>query len=65
MIYHNNLINNLYLQAYAETGNSTNLWNGAYPWCGNYWSNYNGTDSNSGPFKTKPTQMGQATHPMP
>ena len=53
VIYHNNLVRNTHLQAYAETGNSTNAWDGGYPWRGNYWSDYNGTDSNSGPFQNE------------
>ncbi len=45
-IYHNNFINNTH-QAYDNNGN--NYWNASYPTCGNYWSNYNGTDTYSGP----------------
>lgn len=45
-IYHNNLINNTQ-QTYAER--STSLWNDTYPSGGNYWSDYNGTDSHHGP----------------
>jgi len=52
-IYHNNLIRNIQLQAYAETGNSTNMWDEGYPWCGNYWSDYNGTDFKSGSFQNE------------
>jgi peptide/nickel transport system substrate-binding protein len=61
--YHNNLNRNTHLQAYAETGNSTNAWDGGYPWCGNYWSDYNGTDTRSGSFQneTEPDGAGD-TH---
>jgi len=42
-IYHNNLINN---SAY-DIG--SNLWNHSYPYGGNYWSSYSGTDNYHGP----------------
>jgi peptide/nickel transport system substrate-binding protein len=62
--YHNNFIYNAASQAYAETGNSTNAWDGGYPWCGNYWSNYNGTDLSSGPFQneTEPDRAGDTSY---
>jgi len=45
-IYHNNFITNAN-QAYDSTG--SNLWNLSYPEGGNYWSDYDGADSFSGP----------------
>ena len=47
-IYHNNLINNT-VQAYDNTG--TNSWDNGYPSGGNYWSDYNGSDTFSGPYQ--------------
>jgi parallel beta-helix repeat protein len=41
-IYHNNFIENT-SQAVLD---STNVWDDGYPSGGNYWSDYNGTDSN-------------------
>ena len=41
--YHNNFNNNLFQ---VQSGNSTNVWDDGYPSGGNYWSDYNGTDSN-------------------
>jgi hypothetical protein len=43
-ILHNNFIDNLQ-QVHLENS-SNNTWNGDYPQGGNYWSDYNGTDSN-------------------
>ncbi len=49
LIYHNNFINNT-IQAYV-TPNYNNTWDNGYPSGGNYWSDYNGTDSFSGPYQ--------------
>jgi parallel beta-helix repeat protein len=43
-IFHNNFLNNNVTQAYVH--HSTDYWDNGYPSGGNYWSNYNGTDSN-------------------
>lgn len=43
-IYHNNFINNT-SQVYTEY--SMNVWDNGYPSGGNYWSDYNGTDSDN------------------
>lgn len=43
-IYWNNVVNNS-LQAYVRLG-SVNLWDSGYPYGGNYWSDYNGSDAN-------------------
>ena len=42
---HNNFINNTQ-QTYVATPSLGNVWDDGYPYGGNYWSNYNGTDSN-------------------
>jgi len=42
MIFHNNLINN---PVQIRLSDSSSTWNDDYPSGGNYWSNYNGTDS--------------------
>lgn len=45
-IYHNNVINNTQKNAYDE---GINKWDNGYPSGGNFWNNYNGSDSFSGP----------------
>jgi len=47
VFYHNNFINNTYLQVDSYECFST--WDNGYPSGGNYWSDYNGTDSYTGP----------------
>jgi len=47
IIFHNNLIDNMY-QAMEFFGN---YWDNGYPSGGNYWSDYSGTDSYSGPYQ--------------
>jgi nitrous oxidase accessory protein NosD len=45
-IFHNNFLNNAKeLGSFDLYGTSTNTWDNGYPSGGNYWSNYNGTDS--------------------
>ncbi len=44
-IFHNNFINNFF-QVYLSDG-SSNTWDNGYPSGGNYWSNYEGSDTNS------------------
>jgi parallel beta-helix repeat protein len=46
IIYHNNFINNS-IQAKVEYLGYVNSWDDGYPSGGNYWSDYNGTDTNS------------------
>jgi parallel beta-helix repeat protein len=50
-IYHNNFINNANL-AFVAAGYA-NVWDDGYPSGGNYWSNYAGVDSNSGPYQNE------------
>jgi parallel beta-helix repeat protein len=65
--YHNNFVNNTE-QAVStdELGPPPNDWNEEYPWGGNYWSNYNGTDLHRGPFQneTGPDGIGDTYYPM-
>jgi parallel beta-helix repeat protein len=49
-IYHNNFVDNAY-QTYTHS--SADTWDNGYPSGGNYWSNYAGNDSYSGPFQNE------------
>jgi parallel beta-helix repeat protein len=49
-IFHNSFVNNVN-QVYTE--GSVNTWDNGYPSGGNYWSNYNGIDSQSGPYQNE------------
>jgi parallel beta-helix repeat protein len=49
-IFHNNLVDNPQ-QVYSE--NSTNMWDDDYPSGGNFWNDYNGTDTSSGPYQNE------------
>jgi len=49
-IYHNNLINND-VQWYFYS--SINTWSAGYPYGGNFWSDYNGTDLSSGHYQNE------------
>lgn len=54
MFFHNNFVNNTYHDVISFFCDScpvqpVNFWDDGYPSGGNYWSNYNGTDTNSGP----------------
>jgi parallel beta-helix repeat protein len=51
MIYHNNFIDNS-PQACTRAG-SLNVWDDGYPSGGNYWSDYNGSDSYFGPYQNE------------
>jgi len=50
-IFHNNIVDNK-VQAYC-TSDSTNFWDDNYPYGGNYWSDYNGTDLRMGPYQNQ------------
>jgi parallel beta-helix repeat protein len=50
LIFHNNLIDNTQ-NAFAQ---GTNTWDNEYPSGGNYWSDYTGSDSYSGPNQDTP-----------
>ena len=45
IIFHNNFIDNL--RQVIIKGHTRNVWDDGYPSGGNYWSDYNGTDSNN------------------
>lgn len=47
-IYHNNIVNNQYS---VNPNEPADIWDDDYPLGGNYWSDYNGTDSYSGPYQ--------------
>jgi len=47
-VYHNNFVNNTYQ---AESFGLTNTWDYGYPSGGNYWSDYTGNDTYSGPHQ--------------
>lgn len=49
-IYHNNVVNDT-LQAYIFETSINNGWDDGYPYGGNYWSDYNGTDVYSGSYQ--------------
>jgi nitrous oxidase accessory protein NosD len=52
--YHNNFIDNTYNNITFFRGEATSHnWDDGYPSGGNYWSNYNGTDTRSGPNRDK------------
>ncbi len=59
-IYHNNLIDNI-IQGYDDTG--LNSWDNGYPFGGNYWSDYSGTDGFSGPAQDQPGSDGLGDTP--
>lgn len=56
-IYHNSFVANIYSQA-SPCANLTNIWHETYPLCGNYWSDYNGTDLHSGFFQNETNSDG-------
>jgi parallel beta-helix repeat protein len=49
-IYHNNFIGNV-VQILTHPPSFGNVWDNGYPSGGNYWSDYNGMDSYSGPYQ--------------
>jgi len=50
LIYHNNFMNN---SLQVETNGLINSWDDGYPSGGNYWSDYNGTDSYNGLYQNE------------
>ena len=52
LVFHNNFINNAPYQI-VGTPHVRNNYDNGYPCCGNYWSNYNGTDFYSGPYQNE------------
>jgi parallel beta-helix repeat protein len=59
-IHHNNIIDNTQ-QAYDDL--DTNQWDDGYPSGGNYWSDYTGVDSKSGPNQDLPGSDGKGDTP--
>ena len=59
IIYHNNFVNNVRQVHDASWDSpdiwdpSINTWDGGFPSGGNYWSDYNGTDSHSGSYQNE------------
>jgi parallel beta-helix repeat protein len=51
-VFHNNFIDNTPYQAMGPPKGGNDFYNG-YPCGGNYWSNYNGTDLLSGPYRNE------------
>jgi len=56
IVFHNNLINNT--RQALPAPRAPNYWNNDYPSGGNYWSNYNGTDFYSGPYRNETSSDG-------
>jgi len=56
VFYHNNFIDNAYLQ--VDSYMSLNTWDNGYPFGGNYWSDYHGTDSYNGTDQNQPGSDG-------
>jgi parallel beta-helix repeat protein len=54
-IFHNNFIDNTHQAVDNATGN---VWSDGYPSGGNYWSDYNGTDSYSGSYQNETSSDG-------
>ena len=51
VIYHNNFLDNS--EQATLSGSEPNAWDDGYTQGGNYWSDYNGTDSYSGPYQNE------------
>ena len=49
-VYHNNFVGNEVAQAYVE---GTDVWDNGYPYGGNYWFDYNGSDLYSGSYQNE------------
>jgi len=56
--YHNNFINNTKQRAGLSSFFTGNFWDDGYPFGGNYWSDYIGTDEKSGPNQNQPGSDG-------
>jgi len=62
-IDHNNFVDNA-PQVYFFDQNYSNVWDIGYPGGGNYWSNMNSTDLQSGPFQNETGSDGIADSPV-
>jgi parallel beta-helix repeat protein len=63
LIFHNNFINNSDQVNLTSPHVIINIWDNGYPSGGNYWSNYNDTDSYSGPYQNETGSDGIWDHP--
>lgn len=61
-IYHNNFVDNT-IQVHAGTIGYVSTWDDGYPSGGNYWSDYNGTDSHSEPPQNRTESDGVGDDP--
>ncbi len=52
-IVHNNFVGSTNRQVDIVYPGSGNVYDEGYPWCGNYWSDYSGTDVKSGPYQNE------------
>lgn len=59
-VYYNNFITN---QSRVSNQNSNNTWDNGYPSGGNYWSNYTGVDTRSGPNQVETESDGISDTP--
>jgi parallel beta-helix repeat protein len=50
-IYHNDFIANSHQVYIADSASNGTAWDNGYPSGGNYWRDYNGTDTHSGPYQ--------------
>ncbi|UCH30955.1 MAG: right-handed parallel beta-helix repeat-containing protein [Candidatus Bathyarchaeota archaeon] len=64
IFYHNNLVNNNQQVLISPEVSHPNFWDNGYPSGGNYWSDYNGTDSSSGFYQneTGPDRIGDSPY---
>ena len=64
IFYHNNFLNNT---IHVHSVNSTNTWDNGCPSGGNFWSDYNGTDTNNDGIGDRPymiDEKNQDRHPL-
>ncbi|MFH1101547.1 MAG: type VI secretion system tube protein TssD [Methanobacteriota archaeon] len=62
-IYHNNFISNA-IQTSCSPG-TTNIWNDSYPYCGNHWNDFDGSDHFHGPNQNIPGPDNICDSPYP
>jgi len=61
IVHHNNIINNA-VQVYNQVPGTVS-WDNGYPSGGNYWSDYSGVDTHSGPFQNETGSDGVGDSP--